>query len=91
MLTALTDLNAYRANFNVSADDLSVLGDTNGDGRVSNLDMQGLLTILKTSGGGGGLAAVPEPGTMALAFSALAVGCAQCAERRKKRPCFSAA
>ena len=82
MLNALTDLNAYKANFNVSADDLSVLGDTNGDGRVNNLDLQGLLTILK-SAGAGGLAAVPEPASIVI-FSAGGIALMAVVYRRKR-------
>jgi hypothetical protein len=37
------------------------LGDLNGDGQVTNADLQGLITLLANGGGSGSLTAVPEP------------------------------
>jgi hypothetical protein len=42
----------------------------NADGKVNNVDMQALLTLLHA--GGGTIAAVPEPGTLSLAGVAVA-------------------
>ena len=51
--------------------DLLAIGDINGDGVVNNADLQALLNLLKS--GGGSLAAVPEPSSLALTiFGAIA-------------------
>ena len=47
MLTALTDLNTYRANNSLTAADLLTLGDLNGDQAVTNADVQALLNDLQ--------------------------------------------
>ena len=61
MLAALTDLHAYALSKHLSDGDVIALGDLDADGKVSNADLQGLLTLLKN--GGGSIAAVPEPGS----------------------------
>ena len=69
MLIALTDLNAYKSAHGESDADLLAIGDINGDGKITNADLQALLTLLKS--GGGSLAAVPEPASVVLMVLAL--------------------
>ena len=64
MLQALTDLNAYQTKYNLPAAATLAIGDLNGDGKVTNADLQALLTLLKS--GGGSAAAVSEPAPIAL-------------------------
>jgi hypothetical protein len=71
MLTALVDVSGYEADRNLSASDLIALGDLNGDGRVDNADVQGLMITLANGDGGGSLTAVPEPPAILLAILAL--------------------
>jgi hypothetical protein len=56
---ALTNLNVYKSSNGLSDSSLVPLGDLNGDGTVNNLDVQGLIDLLKN--GGDSLSAVPEP------------------------------
>ena len=65
MLDALTDLNAYRALNFVTAAELVAIGDFNNSDGVTNADIQGLLDLV-ASQGGGSVAAVPEPSTLSL-------------------------
>ena len=70
MLTALTDLNAYKtAHPTLDSASLTDIADLNSDGAFNNLDLQGLITYLKT--GHGSLSAVPEPATYVLLAVAL--------------------
>jgi Dockerin type I domain len=72
MLTALTDLNAYKtAHPTLDSSSLTDVADLNTDGVFNNLDLQGLITYLKT--GHGGLSAVPEPATYVLLVVSLPV------------------
>ena len=71
MQAALADLNAYKSINGLSDANLISIGDVDGSGSVSNADVQALLTLLKT--GGGSVAAVPEPASIAL--MALALPC----------------
>ena len=64
MMQALTDLNAYKTNYFLSTANLTAIGDFDTDGRFTNADMQGLLSLLAS--GGGSATAVPEPGTWLL-------------------------
>ena len=68
MLTALTDLKAYKAANSLTDANLLTVGDIDGSGTVTNADVQSLLTLLKN---GGGSAAVPEPDSIALTSLAL--------------------
>ena len=62
MLTALTDLNAYRALHPTLSDaNVISIADINGDGKWNNADIQSLLGYLQA--GHGSAAAVPEPAT----------------------------
>jgi autotransporter-associated beta strand protein len=71
MLTALVDVSTYEASRNLSANDLIALGDLNGDARLDNADVEGLIITLANAAGGGTLSAVPEPPTIILALLAL--------------------
>jgi hypothetical protein len=77
MESALTNLNGYQHGGNsldvtLNNTDLLGIGDLNGDGQITNADLQFLLNSLKS---GGGSFAVPEPSSWLLAISAAAAGC----------------
>ena len=69
MVAALTDLNAYKSTNTLTSDQLLSIGDIDLSGTVTNADLQALLNLLK--GGGGSVAAVPEPVSIALLALAL--------------------
>ena len=78
---ALTNLNVYKSSNGLSDSGLVPLGDLNGDGTVNNLDVQGLINLLKN--GGGSLSAVPEPASIWLIASGfIAVGGVSLRRRR---------
>jgi hypothetical protein len=81
MMQALTDLNAYKTNYFLSTANLTAIGDFDTDGRFTNADMQGLLSLLAS--GGGSATAVPEPSSLLL--MALAAGFATVAVLRRTR------
>jgi hypothetical protein len=68
MLKAIIDLPGYMSSYDVSAADLSTLGNLDGDGVLTNADLQALLTTLLN--GGMPVQTVPEPAGILL----LAVG-----------------
>jgi hypothetical protein len=63
MLAALTDLNAYQSQWNLSDNDLLAIGDLNQSGAISNADVQPELDLIS---GSSSLAAVPEPASWLL-------------------------
>ena len=65
MLQALNNVNAFEAAYAMSPSDISTILDFTGDGKLTNLDIQGELDLVATSGGGS-LAAVPEPASLLL-------------------------
>ena len=69
MLNALADLNAYKSAQSLSDGQLLAIGDVDQSGGVNNADVQSLLNLLKS--GGGSIAAVPEPASIALLALAL--------------------
>jgi len=74
MVTALTDLNAYKAAHNNLTDaQLLAIGDVDADGKVTNADLQKLLGVLASGTGTGSLTAVPEPMSVVLAVIGLAI------------------
>src|SRR5262249_22519833 len=60
-VSALADFNAYETLHHLTDDALKRIGDLDGDGKVTNEDLQGLLNLLADASGGGALSAVPEP------------------------------
>ncbi len=71
MLSALTDLNAYTSTNSLNPTQLAAIGDFDSSGTVTNRDIQGLLDLVASSGGGS-VAAVPEPESLLLfSFGAL--------------------
>jgi hypothetical protein len=68
MLKALTNLDQFQADHNLSAQDLKTIGDLNGDQFVTNRDIQSLLNLLASAPMGGGAVAVPEPSVFACVF-----------------------
>jgi len=68
MEQALTNPSAYKSTYapDITDPELALIGDVNGLGSFTNLDLQALLVVLANSGGGS-LAAVPEPSTIVLA------------------------
>jgi hypothetical protein len=69
MLSALTDASAYALANGLTADQLALLGDVNGDGTFTNADIQSLLDLLKS--GGGSTSPVPEPAAWLLMIFAM--------------------
>jgi hypothetical protein len=69
MLVALVDINNFKTVNHLSNTDLLAIGDVNGDGKITNTDIQALITSLKA--GGGSVAAVPEPASIWLLALAL--------------------
>jgi len=66
---ALADLSGYQAmHGNLTSGQLVSIGDLDGDGLVTNADLQGLIVLLANGGGSGGgsIGAVPEPSCLAL-------------------------
>ena len=80
MLTALTDLNSYASTNSLSPTQLAAIGDFDNSGTVTNRDIQGLLDLV-ASLGGGSVAAVPEPRSIVL----LGLGALAIAFRRRSR------
>ncbi len=65
MLMALTDLSVYQATYLLDGSQLAAIGDFDNSGVVTNRDIQGLLDLV-ASLGGGSVAAVPEPTSLLL-------------------------
>jgi hypothetical protein len=73
MLKAMADLNAYQNGDNsqqatLTESDLLAIGDLNGDGKITNADLQDLLNLLNS--GRGSVESVPEPAAWVLASGA---------------------
>jgi len=64
MLSAMTDLNAYKTAYGLSDSALQLLADSNGDHAVTNADIQGLLNRLIN--GDSAALTVPEPTSFVL-------------------------
>ena len=77
LMSALSDLNAYRAAKNLTdPQQFLEVADVNGDGAVNNADLQALISLVANNavGGSGTLIAVPEPDSWILASLALVAG-----------------
>ncbi len=83
MLTALTDLNAFKNEWGLDNTDLATLGDFNGDGLVTNKDIQPELDLVASLAGAGAVSSVPEPSSWLL----LALATPALIRRRKARVC----
>lgn len=70
MMTALSDLNAYKLAHGFDDPQVSAIGDVNGDGIFNNGDLQALINVLKS--GGGSMNSVPEPPSSILALTIFA-------------------
>ncbi len=64
MMLALTDPSQYETDFGVSSALLDEIGDVNGDGSITNADLQDL--ELELINGQGNNSVVPEPASLAL-------------------------
>lgn len=53
LMTALTDVNAYQTSYSLSQNDVLAVGNLDGDGVVTNLDLQTMIVMLANAGGGG--------------------------------------
>ena len=93
LITALSDLNAYKASHPITNGQLITVADMNFNDVIDNGDLQGLLSYIKGGGGSGSVAPVPEPASIALLALALsrelACGCvkANSASQRHKHCC----
>src|SRR5262249_43266728 len=75
LMDALANLNAYQSGHSWDAADLADIADLNGDGLVTNDDIQTLIDFLANGGGSGSLTSVPEPRTSVLVLlGLLAIG-----------------
>jgi hypothetical protein len=70
MLAALTDLQPYKTNHQLTQEELVGFADINGDGKVDNVDIQAMLDYTASTGGGGAQA-VPEPASLSLLLAAV--------------------
>ena len=86
MLKAMTDLNMWKLSYDASDADLLAIGDLDHSGVVTNRDVQGLLNLL-ASQGGGTTAAVPEPSSLILMACGMGVVLVQATEKHS-RPAF---
>jgi hypothetical protein len=68
-MSALTDLNDYKAARSLTDADLLAIGDINGDGKVTNADVEALIALVANNSRTGydSLTAVSEPATLSLA------------------------
>ena len=80
MLLALTDLSAYASTNALTPTQLAAIGDFDNSGSVTNRDIQGLLGLVASQGGGGAVAAVPEPASLVLFATGviLLIACSGC-------------
>jgi len=63
MMAALADLTGYESAYGLSDSELLTIADLNGDRRVTNADIQGLINLLATSD----FVAAAEPSALLLA------------------------
>jgi polygalacturonase len=63
MQNVLTDLSGFQSTHSFTDIQMAVLGDFNYDFKVTNTDLQGLINLI-ASGGGGSVSVVPEPSSV---------------------------
>src|SRR5262249_4816744 len=85
MESALADLSAYQATHSpgggaLTDQQFALIGDFNGDNKVTNADLQRLINLLANGGGSGGgsLVAVPEPASVVLLLFASMIAWCRC-------------
>ena len=81
---ALADLSAYQMANGLSNAQLLAVADPDGDGQVTNADIQALISLMASFGGSGALTAVPEPATWLLAAIAFVFGPVGVAAKRSR-------
>jgi hypothetical protein len=81
MQNALAGLNNFKTSHSLNNYGLNSIADLNGDGQVTNADLQMLLNTLKA--GGGNTTAVPEPASVSLAVLAVAGFCVVAGRNRR--------
>jgi hypothetical protein len=69
MMGALADLSGYQTYWGLTGEQVTTLGDFNGDESVTNGDLQGLINNLANGGRTGSSTPVPEPSTWIVAIS----------------------
>jgi len=79
METALVNLPSYQTAKGLTGSQMLAIGDLNGDGKITNADLQMLITDLQS--GGGSADPVPEPASIAL----MSLGTLAIAFRRRSR------
>ena len=85
MEVALADIHGYETAKGLTDAQLLKNGDINGDGQITNADLQALLTLLES--GGGSNSSVPEPAAVVLLV--LALPAISVCLRRRCRPGLS--
>jgi autotransporter-associated beta strand protein len=93
LMQALTDQHAYQAAHSFTASDAAFILDANGDGQVTNADLQNLLGLVQSILGGAGSSGhpstVPEPtGIALLAFGGLIVAAERIRFRSRIKSAF---
>jgi len=86
MMTALSDLSGYQSAKSLTDQQLAAIGDLDGDGKVTNIDLQNLIGVLANGAVGGPLAAVPEPASWSLFIIGFVSSAARCWIVKTNRP-----
>ncbi len=74
MMSALVDLPDYMSTYDLSPADLNTIGNLNGDGQITNADLQSLLNMLIC--GANQVQSVPEPTAFVLLLVSSLLGAA---------------
>lgn len=62
MMNALVDLPTFQSSNGLSAGNLTAILDVNGDGAITNADLQSLISLIANGGGGGSASSANEAG-----------------------------